>query len=268
MRVLVEVDGRRKRLGWLTAFLDDGSRLGPVEVCLTADEEAARAAGNPERDPLRPKGHAPLGGYRLREVRSVPDASQDEYGRHSLVFEPRSGEALQAESFGRLALALHGGALGDDGRLRPTDGGLRVEDAVLPRLAAAARPGDTLDVREKPLGFWEWLLGRRRRPSAARRQPFLDDDDRGRTDHSSTSTFDRSADRSEPFEGRGGAFGGAGASGTWDAAPRADASTAGAAAAGGVIAAGLLAGDATSEEGAEPPDSTTDTETTETATTY
>src|SRR5215470_10075769 len=114
MRLLVEVDGRRERLGRLIAFLDSKARLNPVEVCLTADEGSARAAGNPDRDPLRPGGHAPLGTYRLREVKEVPEASRREYGSHSLVFEPRSGEALQAESFGRLALALHGGEMGED----------------------------------------------------------------------------------------------------------------------------------------------------------
>jgi hypothetical protein len=268
MRVLIEVDGRRQRLGWLTALLDDGSRLGPVEVCLTADETAARAAGNPERDPLRPGGHAPFGTYRLREVRGVPQESRDEYGRHSLIFEPRSGEALQAESFGRLALALHGGAPGEDGRLRPTDGGFRVDDGALQRIAKAVRPGDELEVKERPLGFWEWLFGRRRRPSAARSERPTDDHDRGWIDRSTGPTSERSPDRGEPFEGRGGAFGGAGASGAWDAAPRADASAAGAAVAGGVIAAGLLAGDAPSGEGGEPPGSTTGSGISETTTTY
>ena len=268
MRVLIEVDGRRQRLGRLTAFLEDGRRLGPVEVCLTADEAAARAAGNPERDPLRPGGHAPFGTYRLREVRDVPAASWDEYGRSSLIFEPRSGQALQAESFGRLALALHGGRTGDDGRLRPTDGGFRVEDGILPRLVEAAQPGDALEVKESPLGFCEWLLGRRRRPSTAGSQRPTDDYDRGWGDRSTGATAERSPTPGDSFEGRGGTFGGAGASGAWDAAPRADASAAGAAAAGGLIAAGLLAGDRPSGERAEPPGSTTDARSTGTSTTY
>ncbi len=237
-------------------------------MCLTADEAAARAAGNPERDPLRPGGHAPFGTYRLREVRGVPEASRDEYGRHSLVFQPRSGEALQAESFGRLALALHGGAPGEDGRLRPTDGGFRVEDGILPRLAQAVGPGDELEVKEKPLGFWEWLFGRRRRPSAAGSSgPPTITTAAGSTARPARPS-ERSPDRGEPFEGRGGTFGGAGASGAWDAAPRADASAAGAAVAGGLIAAGLLAGDAPSGEGSEPPGATPDPGITETTTTY
>src|SRR5262249_62159784 len=99
MKLLVEVDGKREWLGRLTTFLDSGARLSPVEVCLTADESAARAAGNPGCDPLRPGGHAPFGTYRLREVRDVPDTRLRADGPPSLVFEPRSREALQAESF-------------------------------------------------------------------------------------------------------------------------------------------------------------------------
>ena len=45
-------------------------RYGPVDVCATADSGAARAAGNPSGDPLRPGGHAPFGAYVLKEVRA------------------------------------------------------------------------------------------------------------------------------------------------------------------------------------------------------
>lgn len=271
MRLLVEVDGKREHLGRLITFLDSGARLSPVEVCLTADESSARAAGNPGCDPLRPGGHAPFGTYRLREVRDVPDASRDEYGSHSLVFEPQSGEALQAESFGRLALALHGGELGEDGRLRTTDGGFRVGEDTLRLLVSRMKPGDTLEVREAPLGFWERLLGRRRRPSGALRERETQEPDRWEPDRSygDRAPGGRAGDPAERFEPGGGAFGGAGASGAWDAPPRTDVTAAGAAAAGaagGLLAAGLLASDAPG--GTEPPGPSTDASHTEASTTY
>jgi hypothetical protein len=132
-----------------------------------------------------------------------------------------------------------------------------VEDDVLARLAAVARPGDVLELREKPLGFWERLFGHRRRPGEERSRRSADHDPVG---------SDRSPSSSESFEGRGGTFGGAGASGAWDASPAAGAAAA--AGVAGAIAASQLSGEAASRGDAEPPDSTTGSSLAEATTSY
>jgi len=214
MKVNVDVDAERSRLGRLTMVGADGQRYGPVEVCATADSAAAEAAGNPTCDPLRPGGHAPFGAYRLKEVKPVAPELLDELGDHALVFEPLSGEGRRAESHGRLVLLVHGGRPGEDGRLRPTDAGLRVTPETLGRLVAAAKRGEQvdLDVQEAPLGFWERLFGSRRAPS---REDFSGPA-WGATDSAGASASSGSGpSRGGAFEAGGGSFGGAGASSSW-----------------------------------------------------
>lgn len=214
MKVNVEVDAERSRLGRLTMVGADGQRYGPVEVCATADAAAAEAAGNPTCDPLRPGGHAPFGAYRFKEVKSVAPDLSAELGDHAMVFEPVSGEARRAESYGRLVLLVHGGRPGEDGRLRPTDAGLRVDPETLGRLAAAAKRGEPVDlsIQEEPLGFWERLFGGRRAPS---REDFSGPA-WGATDSAGTSASGGSgSSRGGVFDAGGGSFGGAGASSSW-----------------------------------------------------
>jgi hypothetical protein len=102
-----------------------------------------------------------------------------EYGSKAVVFVPTGGEALHAESYGRLDLLLHGGGPGPDGRLRPTGGDLRVDDATLAQITRAASGGAevTLEVVEWPLGLLERLAGKRRKPSHEPGAAREDDDD-------------------------------------------------------------------------------------------
>ena len=167
MRLVVEVDPQRDYLGRLSGYATRGPLFGPVDACATARAKSGRAAGNPKRDPLRAGGHVPFGTYRLAGVREIPPESRDEYGPKAVAFVPTGGEALHAESYGRLDLLLHGGEPGPDGRLRATGGDLRVDDATLAQIARAASGGAevTLEIVEWPLGLWERLAGRRRRPS-------------------------------------------------------------------------------------------------------
>lgn len=179
MKLVVEVDPEREYLGQLTGFASRGPVFGPVEACATARRKAARAADNPERDPLRPFGHVPFGGYRFRETRAIPPEHQAEYGTHVLVFDPVAGQALDAESYGRLELLIHGGDPGPDGRLRRTNGDLRVDAETLRKLVRAASGGSEvlLDVKESKLGMIERLTGRRQKPSDLRAKRRDDDED-------------------------------------------------------------------------------------------
>jgi uncharacterized membrane protein YgcG len=263
MKLLVQVDPRRVREGTLTLY-DAGDRvlLGPVPVCATADAAVARRMNNAVCDPLRPGGHAPLGTYRLAKVDALDAAERNERGPYALSFEPVAGDALHAESFGRLLLDLHGGAPGSDGRLRATSGGLRVDDQVLEELAVRLRDQANCELQLQAVkeSWWSRLFRLRRSVS--------DDESSDRE----TSWSSRDSSSSEPvFSGRGGASGGAGASGSWDTArPSAAALATGAAVAAGaavVAGAALAAGDAAASGEAMGADATAaDSDSAETAT--
>lgn len=237
MKLLIQVDPRRDREGSL-ALLDanDQVLLGPVAVCATADAALARRANNAVCDPLRPGGHPPFGTYRLAKVDALEAAERSERGPYALSFEPVAGDALHAESFGRLLLDLHGGAPGSDGRLRATSGSLRVDDRVLEELALrlGGQVPCELHLEAVKESWWSRLFRSRRA---------LSDDE---SDDSRSSWSSSGSGSSEPaFSGQGGASGGAGASGSWG--PAGAAVTAGAAVAtGAAVAAGvaLTAGDA------------------------
>ncbi|TAK41449.1 MAG: hypothetical protein EPO27_19120 [Betaproteobacteria bacterium] len=235
MKLVVQVDPRRDREGTLTLHDASGVAVyGPVPVCATADQAVARQLGNAARDPLRPGGHPPFGSYRF--VKATPLAP-DEYrarGPCALVFEPRTGDAVSAESHGRLLLELHGGAPGGGGGLRSTGGGLRVADEVVEELATRLR-GDAdceLELQAVRESWWSRLFRRRR--------TFGDD----QPAESGTSWGSRdSSSPSEPaYSGRGGEFSGAGASGSWESAStgRSAAATGAAVSAGAAVAAAAV----------------------------
>src|SRR6185503_6075963 len=162
---------------------------------------------------------------------------------HFLLFQPDSGRALEAESMGRLALLAYAGYSGTDGKLRRTQGGLRLSKRMLDAVIARLKPGAGMTLQIEPLRdpawwqFWkqrvetkalsitpqkpmkapadelsimqELLKSATLKPRPARR-PYerdRDDDDRWRDrDRSSGSSSSR-----DTFQGRGGESGGAGA---------------------------------------------------------
>lgn len=96
-----------------------------------SDNAAAAKAGNPTRDPLRKMGDLPTGAYRARPGLSLARdaASTRSYGPHPVIaLEPLAGDALRAKQNGRSGLLIHGGALGPNGKLRPTLGCLRLSN--------------------------------------------------------------------------------------------------------------------------------------------
>lgn len=234
MKLIVEVDAGREYLGRLTAVASRGPVFGPDDVCATARGKAARAAGNSGRDPLRPFGHVPFGTYRFRETRAIPPEHHAEYGTHALVFEPVAGQALDAESYGRLELLIHGGDPGPDGRLRRTNGDLRVDREMLSKLVRAVSGGGELllEVHESKPGLLERLTGRRPRPSDLRARRRDDDDDR---DDDDWTDHDWSPSTSS------------------DSSMRVAAASAAGAAAGAVAASQLAAEEAPAGEGEDAP---------------
>jgi uncharacterized membrane protein YgcG len=236
----VEVAEARDRTAFAT--LREGLRTvaSGAAVASATPAFAARHA-NPQCDPLRLCGHPPLGRYRLLHHEPAGAGRLAHYGAHLLLFEPQSGPALDAESFGRLGVLVFGGPAG-----RRTQGGLRVGNemlsAIVARLSKTGGEGMTLDVVPlRPRAWWQFwkapqppsraLVGdalnspqpphdelslleamlqksvRRVRDTAPDRDDAFQSDTRRDTSGTSAS--------GESFQGKGGAYGGAGASGTW-----------------------------------------------------
>jgi hypothetical protein len=95
---------------------------------------------NPKRSPLFCYGDTPLGTYRL--VRILPSGrgtayDSRQYGPHGvIVLDALAGDAALAEANGRFHIFIQGGALGRGGRLRSTNGCLRLFDTDLKTLIA------------------------------------------------------------------------------------------------------------------------------------
>jgi uncharacterized membrane protein YgcG len=227
----------------LTAFatLREGVRTVATGAAVASATPAFAARhANPQCDPLRVCGHPPLGRYRLLHHEPAGPGRSAHYGAHLLLFEPQSGPALDAESFGRLGVLVFGGPAG-----RRTQGGLRVGNemlsAIVTRLSKTGGEGMTLEVVPlRPRAWWQFwkapqpplqalaadalnspqpphdelsLLETMLQKSVRRVRDTAPDRDAFDTD-TRRDTSDTSAS-GENFQGKGGAYGGAGASGTW-----------------------------------------------------
>ncbi len=241
MWIQTRVPRSRARCGRLVIRASaDGSALRPAcPAAAAADRENAARLGNPENDPFLPGGPPPFGRYRLSHILSTHDLPADvraEYGPAVLVFEPLAGDAATAESHGRLLLLVHGGETGTDGRLRRTNGGVRLRDEDIRALAVLARDAPPHDVTLvlEPM-FVLWALWRQRVSSigarpvpppltgvwgiARPRQPGRDDDRPDDSWQRESSSRQDSAAGPAGLKLGGGAFGGAGATGSWEGAP-------------------------------------------------
>jgi len=215
----------------------------------TVDPALAKRAKNAHADPLRPGGHPPLGRYELTAQGPVPTDAETEYGRSLLLFEPVSGEALDAESYGRLGMLVYAGRMAPDTRLRRTQGGLRLSgramDLLLTRLDANTPVELRIELTTKPpwWAFWRkervhpalsdrppqfdvppldeaTLLAALLQHSQRRARPEREDDEWERRRERERDSQSSSSEPSE-FRGHGGEGGGAGASGGWSDAPAA-----------------------------------------------
>ena len=239
------------------ATLRDGSRTVLKDFAVAVPLAGlGQQHGNPTGDPLRPFGPVPRGDYSLVALAPTPADGVAEYGAHLLAFEPQSGPALDAESFGRLVLLAYAGPSGRELRLRRTQGGLRLTVAMVNAIVSKLTPDTDLLLRV------EGSLSRHRRggpsgehgPRTSGRCPTSHraswyrrstkkrwprtpsgtagagtcvgtiptrDTWRDPTPGGSTSASDTrpGGERGTPFETGGGRFGGAGATGGWDADP-------------------------------------------------
>lgn len=243
----VRVPEPRDRTAVVTLTDETGTIAKGVAVASVVPDLAARR-GNPNSDPLRPFGHPPYGTYALLHFAASPPECATEYGSHILVFEPQSGAALEAESLGRLVLLAYAGPTGRDGRPRRTQGGVRFTPAVLEAIVSRLAQDSEVELHLAPLrprpwwAFWRArpekplplsveppriaappfdegslamaLLRGVPRPRRRRRAETDRDWDRSRAGEPAGGS---SGEREQPFEGRGGASGGAGASEGWAA---------------------------------------------------
>lgn len=251
LELIVTVTPARDRAAGLRIV--DGLRtLVDDWAIATVDPAAALRADNPKADPLRPHGHPPLGRYELTARGDAPQGTETEYGRTLLLFEPVSGEALDAESFGRLGLLVYAGRMAPDSRLRRTQGGLRISSMAMDLLLGRIEEHTAVELRIEPFepppwwAFWrkpvtppayserppqfdtppldettlmaELLLRSRHRVRAQRLERDDDEWERRRERDARRETQSSSGEPSE-FRGRGGEGGGAGASGGWSDTP-------------------------------------------------
>ena len=297
LTVNVRVPADRERTAVLE-IISGSAMIASSIACATADVELAKRHGNAACDAMRPWGHAPLGRYRLLASGKAPAGSEIEYGKDLLVFQPESGAALEAESFGRLLLLVYAGPAAQGGQLRRTQGGLRLAqkafDVLLGRTATESDVLLQIGTLHPPAWWQFWKRAGQGFPVAtgspkfsvppldeislaaalsagkrlARRTPpqRSDDDFGSRRDSDSASGSTSREDGT--YAGRGGEFGGGGASGSWDAPASSGAGrgvdSAGriTAAAAGVAAAAVVAQTlAAAERDGASPDAGTDTST-------
>lgn len=232
---------------------DDNKILLASHAAATATAAIAKAHGNAACDPLRPWGHPPLGKYLLLAHQPAKKEQAAEYGMHLLLFEPRSGQAATAESYGRLTLLVYGGPPGSDKRLRSTQGGLRLTNELLSAAAKQLARGQDLTLLIETLqqpAWWQFWNRRESLPALSAnplKAPSAPLDEQSITerllrgvkrnrnyaqspdntasrdtrnndtqDYNSSTTRDASQ---QAYQGGGGQSGGGGASGSWSTAP-------------------------------------------------
>ena len=152
-KLLIAVPKGRGFCGQAMLVSSTGQTLfGPARVLATASRQVAKAHGNPDGSPLLPFGDPPEGVYTV--AASLPPGyahkkRRRRYGRvGGLLLAPQSGDALSAAKNSRPLIALHGGPLDTQRRLRPTRGGIRFTNQgvrdLLSAMNAASLDGDSM----------------------------------------------------------------------------------------------------------------------------
>jgi hypothetical protein len=146
--IAVELPSDRGRAGRLSIKNDLGQVVaGPWPVLGKADGLTAARRNNSTRSTVLPYGDTPAGTYLVTGAFKVGDGTsykKESYGIHgALRLDPQSGDAKVAKDVGgRTGLLIHSGDLGNQGRLRPTNGCLRLSNgdmrAVLDELLLIA----------------------------------------------------------------------------------------------------------------------------------
>jgi hypothetical protein len=141
-KLKIQLPKDRNYTGVLRVEDDLGRALaGPFLVCARANDLAASEHGNPRRLQALPYGDTPVGGYRVARTVGTGRGTQfdvGQFGRAGIIMlEPVSGEAAIAEANGRWFIGIHGGAPGAHGRLRSTNGCIRMRDEDVAAVIAA-----------------------------------------------------------------------------------------------------------------------------------
>ena len=141
-KLRIQLPRDRNYTGVLRVEDDLGRALaGPFLVCARANDLAASEHGNPRRLQALPYGDTPVGGYRVVRIVSTGRGTQfdaSQFGQAGMiVLEPVSGEAAIAEANGRWYIGIHGGVPGARGRLRTTNGCIRMRDEDVAGVIAA-----------------------------------------------------------------------------------------------------------------------------------
>ncbi|MGI3902908.1 MAG: L,D-transpeptidase family protein [Janthinobacterium lividum] len=170
LNIVVELPSERDKTGVLSLKNSSGKTLaGPFPAYGRSDNKAASRHGNTGRDPTHLFGDTPTGTYAV--PRAVATGSGTAYIPHSygpngaLVLKPVSGQALAAAANGRTGLLIHSGDPGQQGRLRATNGCVRLSNADMAALMSAiAKAGENPTFnrcdRCRALGRPMWLNGR------------------------------------------------------------------------------------------------------------
>ncbi len=147
LRIAVSLPVNRWKEGRLRLYEDDALLLD-VPARGKADDTAAALNGNPSRDPTRPYGDTPAGGYQPVAV-VVRRQVTPGIGAAWIPMQGASGDAWKALQNGRTGLGIHAGR--GDGDLVATKGCIRLRDAdfsALQGLMAGRRA--SLDVCDIP----------------------------------------------------------------------------------------------------------------------
>ncbi len=133
----------------LTTTLQGEETVLFTAKCLgRADTYLATQANNPTRNPILPCGNTPTGEYDC--TRAPAGAGIRSYGPFErIALTPTGGQALQAKLAGRAGLMIHGGAPGNGGGLRPTEGCLRLSNTDIKQLLDLFLEPCTLTILEQ-----------------------------------------------------------------------------------------------------------------------
>jgi hypothetical protein len=141
LKIVIGLPTNREYCGALTVVNGLGRiALGPVPVAARALDDLAAAHGNPTRSSLLAYGDSPAGRYRLQRIlntgRGTPYPAKSFGACGLILMRATDGDAALAEANGRFHIAIQGGRLGRDGRLKATAGAFRISDAHMKCLVA------------------------------------------------------------------------------------------------------------------------------------
>ncbi len=142
LKVVVELLRDRTKPGIIQIYDGEKSVLGPFLCLGKADNQSAKKAGNPDRNPEYRMGDTPTGDWLITKVipTGTPGLSVHSYGHHgALDLKPVRGSCLAAYQNGRTGIWIHGGAPNAAGKMRPTHGCIRFADPHMKSLVQLLR---------------------------------------------------------------------------------------------------------------------------------